>query len=178
MTEDELIREIQLKRQLSELDGKPAPGYDPSDGMETVDELKGYVRFLFATVQEKDQEISHLKNDLSEIKNELKAANRRADEEAETRRKLFERLERFMDDQKSSDEERRRLLRKVETLENRFSRFFVGIIFYLREVLLTLHYEKRLFEHASQPRVAGSDIRLLSHLWSRTNLSRDSYQSG
>ena len=35
-----------------------------------------------------------------------------------------------------------------------FSRFFVGIIFYLREVLLTLHYEKRLFEHASQPRVA------------------------
>ena len=59
-----------------------------------------------------------------------------------------------------------------------FSRFFVGIIFYLREVLLTLHYEKRLFEHASQPRVAGSDIRLLSHLWSRTNLSRDSYQSG
>ena len=121
MTEDELIREIQLKRQLSELDGKPAPGYDPSDGMETVDELKGYVRFLFATVQEKDQEISHLKNDLSEIKNELKAANRRADEEAETRRKLFERLERFMDDQKSSDEERRRLLRKVETLENRLS---------------------------------------------------------
>ena len=53
-----------------------------------------------------------------------------------------------------------------------------GIIFYLREVLLTLHYEKRLFEHASQPRVAGSEIRLLSHLWSRTNLSRDSYQSG
>ena len=38
----------------------------------------------------------------------------------------------------------------------------MGIIFYLREVLLTLHYEKRLFEHASQPRVAGSDIRLLS----------------
>ena len=30
----------------------------------------------------------------------------------------------------------------------------MGIIFYLREVLLTLHYEKRLFEHASQPRVA------------------------
>ena len=46
------------------------------------------------------------------------------------------------------------------------SRFFVGIIFYLREVLLTSHYEKRLFEHASQPRVADSDIRLLSHLWS------------
>lgn len=46
------------------------------------------------------------------------------------------------------------------------SRNFVGIIFYTRKVLLTSHYEKRLFEHASQPRVAGSDIRLLSYLWS------------
>ena len=46
------------------------------------------------------------------------------------------------------------------------SRNFVGIIFYTRKVLLTSHYEKRLFEYASQPRVAGSDIRLLSYLWS------------
>ena len=60
----------------------------------------------------------------------------------------------------------------------RVSRNLVGIIFYTREVLLTSHYEKRLFDHASQPRVAGADIRLLSYLWSRTNLSRDSYQSG
>lgn len=48
----------------------------------------------------------------------------------------------------------------------RVSRNFVGIIFYTRKVLLTSHYEKRLFEYASQPRVAGSDIRLLSYLWS------------
>ncbi|MCG0226939.1 hypothetical protein L4X32_12795, partial [Phocaeicola vulgatus] len=40
------------------------------------------------------------------------------------------------------------------------SRFLAGIIFYTREVLLTSHYEKRLFEHASQPRVACADIRL------------------
>lgn len=62
--------------------------------------------------------------------------------------------------------------------ESRVSRFFVGIIFYLREVLLTSRYEKRLFEHASQPCVAGTDIRLLPHLRSRTNLSRDSYPFG
>ncbi|MCG0151371.1 hypothetical protein L4X54_15555, partial [Phocaeicola vulgatus] len=43
----------------------------------------------------------------------------------------------------------------------RLSRFLAGIIFYTREVLLTSHYEKRLFEHASQPRVACADIRLL-----------------
>ena len=51
-------------------------------------------------------------------------------------------------------------------MKNRVSRNFVGIIFYTRKVLLTSHYEKRLFEYASQPRVAGSDIRLLSYLWS------------
>ena len=54
----------------------------------------------------------------------------------------------------------------ADWLERRVSRNFVGIIFYTRKVLLTSHYEKRLFEHASQPRVAGSDIRLLSYLWS------------
>ena len=51
----------------------------------------------------------------------------------------------------------------AQQADTRVSRFFVGIIFYLREVLLTSHYEKRLFEHASQPCVAGTDIRLLSH---------------
>ena len=58
----------------------------------------------------------------------------------------------------------KRLLRNKANF--RLSRFLAGIIFYTREVLLTSHYEKRLFEHASQPRVAGSDIRLLSYLWS------------
>jgi hypothetical protein len=47
MTEDDLIRDIQLKQQLSELDGSQVSEYDPSDGMETVEELKKYVRFLY-----------------------------------------------------------------------------------------------------------------------------------
>ena len=51
----------------------------------------------------------------------------------------------------------------LNLLEFGLSRIFVGIIFYTREVLLTSHYEERLFDHASQPRVAGTDIRLLSH---------------
>ena len=51
MAKDELIRGIQLKRQLSELDGSPVPEYDPSDGMETVEELKRYVRFLYSSLQ-------------------------------------------------------------------------------------------------------------------------------
>ena len=119
MTEDELIREIQLKNQLSGLDGTPVPEYDPSDGMETVEELKKYVRFLYASLQEKDRENLQIRKEMSEIKEELKAANRRADEEAAGRKRLFDKLEKFMDSQKSDEDEKKKLLRKIETLENR-----------------------------------------------------------
>lgn len=87
----------------------------------TVEELKKYVRFLYELNQEKDKRILRLESDMSEIKEELKAANRRADEEAAGRKRLFERLEDFMDGQKSADEEKKRLLRKIETLENRLA---------------------------------------------------------
>ena len=121
MTEDELIREIQLKQQLSELDGSRVSEYDPSDGMETVEELKQYVRFLYASLQEKDRENLQMKNDMSEIKEELRAANRRADEEAAGRKRLFDKLERFMDEQKSATDEVEKLKRKLETAENRLA---------------------------------------------------------
>lgn len=116
-----MIREIQLKHQLSELDGTPVPEYDPSDGMETVEELKKYVRFLYGSLQDKDRENLQIRKEMSEIKEELKTANRRADEEAAGRKRLFEKLEKFMDDQKSKDDENRKLLRKIETLENRLA---------------------------------------------------------
>lgn len=120
MTGDELVREIQLKRQLSELDGTPVPDYDPSDGMETVEELKRYVRFLYASLQEKDKENLQMKRDMTEIKEELKAANRRADEEAAGRKQLFEKLEKFMDGQKSGDDKLKELERKYKTLQDRY----------------------------------------------------------
>ena len=120
MTEDELIREIQLKHQLSQLDGTPVPKYDPSDGMETVEELKKYVRFLYELNQEKDKCILRLEGDMSEIKNDLKEANRRADDEAASRQRLFDKLEKFMDDQKSANDKYRELERKYETLQGRY----------------------------------------------------------
>ena len=120
MTEDELIREIQLKQQLSELDGSQVSEYDPSDGMETVEELKKYVRFLYASLQEKDRENLQMKKDMAEIKDNLKSANRRADEEAASRKRLFDKLERFMDEQKSENDKYKELERKFETLQGRY----------------------------------------------------------
>ena len=87
--------------------------------METVEELKKYVRFLYASLQEKDRENLQMKKDMSEIKEELRAANRRADEEAAGRKRLFDKLERFMDEQKSASDEVEKLKRKLETAENR-----------------------------------------------------------
>ena len=120
MTEDDLIRDIQLKQQLSELDGSQVSEYDPSDGMETVEDLKKYVRFLYELNQEKDKRILQMESDMSDIKAELKEANRRADEESAERKNLFKRLEAFMDDQKSDSDELKSLQRKYETLQGRY----------------------------------------------------------
>ena len=89
--------------------------------METVEELKRYVRFLYSSLQEKDRENRLVRDEMAEIKAELKAANRRADSEAESRQRLFDKLERFMDSQKEADDEKKKLLRKIETLENRLA---------------------------------------------------------
>ena len=89
--------------------------------METVEELKRYVRFLYSSLQEKDRENRQFRAEMAEIKAELKAANRRADSEAESRQRLFDKLERFMDSQKEADDEKKKLLRKIETHENRLT---------------------------------------------------------
>jgi len=107
-------------KQLSELDGSRVSEYDPSDGMETVEELKKYVRFLYASLQEKDRENLQMKKDMAEIKDNLKSANRRADEEAASRKRLFDKLERFMDEQKSESDKYKELERKFETLQGRY----------------------------------------------------------
>ena len=93
--------------------------FEPFDGMDTVEELKKYVRYLYASLQKKDMETLQIRKEMSDIKEELKAANRRADEEASGRKRLFDKLEKFMDNQKSDDDEQKKLLLKIETLENR-----------------------------------------------------------
>lgn len=119
MTEDELIREIQLKKQLSELDGSPVPEYDSSESM-TAEELRSDNRFLIEQLKEALEENRRLKEDISEIKQDLKESNRRADEEAAGRKRLFDKLEKFMDDQKSASDKYKVLERKYETLQGRY----------------------------------------------------------
>lgn len=47
---------------------RPSVSFDPSDGMETVSELKEYVRFLFNLLQEKDSVILEMAADLKALR--------------------------------------------------------------------------------------------------------------
>jgi chromosome segregation ATPase len=120
MAGDELIREIELKKHLSELDGSSVSDYDSSESM-TEEELRSDNRFLIEQLKEAREENRKLKEDISEIKQDLKEANRRADEEQAERKKLFDRLVKFMDDQKSADDDKKKLEREIETLKNRLA---------------------------------------------------------
>ena len=87
----------------------------------TEEELRSDNRFLIEQLKEAREENRKLKEDISEIKQDLKEANRRADEEQAERKKLFDRLVKFMDDQKSADDDKKKLEREIETLKNRLA---------------------------------------------------------
>lgn len=86
----------------------------------TAEELRSDNRFLIDQLKEALEENRRLKENISEIKQDLKESNRRADEEAAGRKRLFDKLEKFMDDQKSANDKYRELERKYETLQGRY----------------------------------------------------------
>ncbi len=79
----------------------PMPEYDSSESM-TAEELRSDNRFLIEQLKKALEENRRLNEAISEIRQNLKDANRRADEESTERKKVFDRLERFMDDQKAA----------------------------------------------------------------------------
>lgn len=87
----------------------------------TAEELRADNRFLIEQLKETLEENRRLKEDISEIKQELKEANRRAEEEAAGRKCLFDKLEKFMDSQKSNIDKYNDLERKYETLQGRYN---------------------------------------------------------
>lgn len=80
---EEIANRINNIRRLEELEQKPALPYDPADSMETLDEAKDFIRFLYAQVQEKNsreemlmQEISSLKELVSQKEKDTDTINR------------------------------------------------------------------------------------------------------
>ena len=87
----------------------------------TAEELRSDNRFLIEQLKEALEENRRLNEAISEIRQDLKDANRRADEESAERKKVFDRLEKFMDDQKAAYDDKVKLEREIETLKNRLA---------------------------------------------------------
>ena len=53
---DELPQRVFHQKCMEELESKPVAPYDPSEGMTTMEELRGYIRFLYGQyMEEKEQ---------------------------------------------------------------------------------------------------------------------------
>lgn len=74
MDQDELSKRIINRTRLEQLEQKPAAAYDPCDGM-TDSETRNYARFLYSLLQEKERSMTEMREELREIKEQLKASN-------------------------------------------------------------------------------------------------------
>ena len=76
---DELTQRVLHQKRMEELESKPAAPYDPSEGMTTMEELRGYIRFLYGQyMEEKEQnrqQQAAMQESLDEMARQLKEAN-------------------------------------------------------------------------------------------------------
>jgi hypothetical protein len=75
MDQGDLGNRILMRQHLEQQESNPAVPYDPCSGM-NESELQKYCRFLFEQIEAKDRQMDSALSDLSEIKCELKGANR------------------------------------------------------------------------------------------------------
>ena len=68
MNLDEIANRISNIRTLEELERKPVLPYDPSDSMETLEEVKDFIRFLYAQVLEKNSREEMLMQEIASLK--------------------------------------------------------------------------------------------------------------
>ena len=96
-------------RTLEELECKPVLPYDSSDSMETLEEAKSYIRFLYEQLQEMKSERADLKTLLEEVRFDLKEARKQIEKKHESESRLLSNIERLMRDLSDSRTENARL---------------------------------------------------------------------
>lgn len=115
----EIAERIKNIRQIGELEAKPASQFDAASGMETLEEAKNYIRFLYAQVQELKERDVYMRTALDEIKTELKEAREIAKSEQESRAKLMESFVSLTGDLKDANTKIVELTRQLETKSDR-----------------------------------------------------------
>ena len=109
---------------MEELERKPVLPYDSSDSMETLEEAKSYIRFLYEQLQEMKSERADLKTLLEEVRFDLKEARKQIEKKHESESRLLSNIERLMRDLSNSRTENARLcvqnkvlLEKIQVLK-------------------------------------------------------------
>lgn len=78
------------------LEQKPAVPYDPAESMETLEEAKNYIRFLYAELQEMKTEREEQTKLLEEMCLELKEARKQNEKKNESESRLLSNIERLI----------------------------------------------------------------------------------
>ena len=68
---DELAGRINNLRRLEELEQRPSTPFDPAADMDSIPELKNYVRFLYGRLQDEAEAVAQGKQEMSELKTRL-----------------------------------------------------------------------------------------------------------
>lgn len=120
---DELTQRVLHQKRMEELELKPAAPYDPSEGMTTMEELRGYIRFLYGQyMEEKEQnrqQQAAMQDSLDEMARQLKEANATAKLESDERRKMWQQFEKMTGELKEANDKVLKLTRELQTANER-----------------------------------------------------------
>lgn len=120
---DELTQRVLHQKRMEELESKPAAPYDPSEGMTTMEELRGYIRFLYGQyMEEKEQnrqQQAAMQESLDEMARQLKEANDTARLESDERRKMWQQFEKMTGELKEANDKVLKLTRELQTANER-----------------------------------------------------------
>ena len=120
---DELTQRVLHQKRMEELESKPAAPYDPSEGMTTMEELRGYIRFLYGQyMEEKEQnrqQQAAMQESLDEMARQLKEANATARLESDERRKMWQQFEKMTGELKEANDKVLKLTRELQTANER-----------------------------------------------------------
>ena len=114
---EEIANRINNRRILEELEQKPALPYDPADSMETLDEAKDFIRFLYAQVQEKNSREEMLMQEIASMKEVVS----QKEKETDTVSRLLANIERLMHELSEARAEISRLVSVNSSLAEQIS---------------------------------------------------------
>lgn len=96
---EDLAKRVNNTKRLMQLESTPVAPFDPSESMESLEEAKDYIRFLYAMVQEKEKAKEEMAADLKELREEISKLSRQHEKDQEARTKLMDQFVKMTESQ-------------------------------------------------------------------------------